>query len=251
MKRLYKFLLLLVFLYLLSSPEIMSQVSVNTDGSSPDPSAILEIKSNNKGLLLPRIDFNNRPLSPATGILIYVIANGPLGNGLYLFDGIGWLKIGIATYYIGQQAGGGTVFYVDTTGEHGLIAAPADMAGVQWGCEYTLIGSGAQHTAIGTGDTNTTAIVAGCYDPVFAAKVCKSSSMEGYTDWFLPSRDELDSVFVHEDIIGGFDPGWWYWSSSEFSDIYVFVKINSPAWINNHYMATKDYNLHFRCIRKF
>ena len=67
----------------------MSQVSINTDGSAPDPSAMLEIKSNNKGLLLPRIDFNNRPANPAMGLLIYVTANGRQGTDFIFLTGQG------------------------------------------------------------------------------------------------------------------------------------------------------------------
>ena len=104
MKTFNRILFLLAFLYLLNIHEAMSQVSVNTNGSAPDPSAMLEVSSDNKGLLLPRIDFNNRPASPAIGLLIYVISNGPLGNGLYLFDGSGWLKLNATNAFsIGQH----------------------------------------------------------------------------------------------------------------------------------------------------
>ena len=49
------------------------QVGINLDGSEPDPSAILDIKAVNRGLLIPRITTSSRNLipSPAKGLLIY------------------------------------------------------------------------------------------------------------------------------------------------------------------------------------
>lgn len=66
------------------------------DSYSPDSTAILDIKAINKGLLIPRINFNFRPINPANGLLIYVTANGPQGdNAFYFFDGNNWKKLDI------------------------------------------------------------------------------------------------------------------------------------------------------------
>jgi hypothetical protein len=114
---------------------------------------------------------------------------------------------------IGQSYGGGIIFYVDGTGQHGLIAAPSDQSSGVWGCAETSI---ATSTAIGTGQANTTAIVNGCTDTGIAAKICNDLDLNGYNDWFLPSKDELNQMYLHKAAIGGFaDYG--YWSSSEFS----------------------------------
>ena len=252
MKTPCKLLLLLILLFPLSIMEVMSQVSVNTDGSAPNSSAMLEIKSNNKGLLLPRLDFNNKPANPAVGLMIYVTAHGLYGNGVYVFDGIGWTKLATIGASIGQQAGGGVVFYVDSTGLHGMIAAMVDQGQAQWGCNGTLIGPAAQHLLFGTGDLNTAAIVAGCSQSAsFAAKVCDTLQLNGFTDWYLPSADEMDSVRVHGNVVGGLISSAWYWSSSEWdAGGGVFVTIDpgfSPYWI-----CTKAYDfVNIRCIRKF
>lgn len=60
-----------------------------------DPNAIFEATSPNKGVLLPRIDFNDRPTtSLVSGLLIYVIANGPQGNNcFYYWNGTSWVKL--------------------------------------------------------------------------------------------------------------------------------------------------------------
>ena len=73
-------------------------VAINNDGSLPDGNVMLDIKSTNKGILIPRIDFNDRPTSNLlSGILIYVIANGPQGNNaFYYYDGTTWVRLAIS-----------------------------------------------------------------------------------------------------------------------------------------------------------
>jgi|GEM_PF-5523620 len=71
-----------------------AQVAINDNGDPSDNSAMLDVKSTNKGLLIPRIDFNDKPNTPATGLLIFVIANGPNGNNaFYCYTGSQWVKI--------------------------------------------------------------------------------------------------------------------------------------------------------------
>jgi hypothetical protein len=67
-------------------------IAINTDGSIANASAILDIKSTNKGLLTPRLTQAQRDLinNPASGLLVYQIDNTP---GFYFFDGNGWTKI--------------------------------------------------------------------------------------------------------------------------------------------------------------
>lgn len=83
-------------LFMLCSMNLNAQnVAVNNDGSLPNANAILDIKSSNKGILIPRIDYNNRPtgISVPAGLLVFVTANGPLGNNAYYFyDGTSWLR---------------------------------------------------------------------------------------------------------------------------------------------------------------
>ncbi len=67
-------------------------VGINEDGGAPHASAMLDVESNSKGILIPRINYNNRPNNPATGLLIYVTSNGPLGNNtFYYYNGTDWL----------------------------------------------------------------------------------------------------------------------------------------------------------------
>jgi hypothetical protein len=128
-------------------------------------------------------------------------------------------------FIIGQNFGGGIIFYIDSTGQHGLIAAPSDQSyGAQWGCYGTILWNSS--TAIGTGQTNTTAIVNGCSEQGIPARICNDLVLNGYSDWFLPSKEELDLMYSQRIVIGGF-MSIYYWSSSEYSSI--------QAWGSNFY----------------
>jgi hypothetical protein len=94
-----------------------------------------------------------------------------------------------ASPYLGQSYAGGIVFYLDGTGQHGLVSAPADQGSYPWGCYNTNIATSA---AFGTGATNTATIVATCGEANIAAKVADNLVLNGYNDWFLPSVDELN-----------------------------------------------------------
>src|SRR5688572_22534920 len=52
---------------------LAQNVAINADGSNPDGSAMLDVKSNNKGLLIPRMSTTEREalVAPATGLLVY------------------------------------------------------------------------------------------------------------------------------------------------------------------------------------
>ncbi len=123
---------------------------------------------------------------------------------------------GIAStvYKIGDVGpGGGIVFYTTDNGKHGLEAAPADLTPSDWGCFGDLIGGTSQ--AIGTGAANTAAIIGGCVSAeVTAAERANDYELNGFTDWFLPSKDELNQLYLRQDVVGGFVSSL-YWSSSE------------------------------------
>ena len=144
---------------------------------------------------------------------------------------------------IGDQHSGGIVFYIDETGEHGLIAAMEDLTegatdtygwgfnGYEWGC-YQIDVSGADGQAIGTGYQNTMDIVnQGCDTEnggITAAQAALDAEINHYSDWYLPSNDELNEMYNtigpggQEGNIGGFS-GNWYWSSSENYSNFAWV----------------------------
>jgi len=95
---------------------------------------------------------------------------------------------------IGDSYQGGKVAYIDGTNIHGLIAATADQGtSTEWGCYGTAI-SGADGTAIGTGNQNTIDIMAGCSTAGIAARLAGDLVLNSYGDWHLPSKDELNKL---------------------------------------------------------
>jgi microcystin-dependent protein len=70
----------------------MAQVAVNTDGSSPNASAMLDVKSSTKGILIPRMTAVERGLiaSPVAGLLVYQ-TNAPAGY--YYYTGTAWKQM--------------------------------------------------------------------------------------------------------------------------------------------------------------
>jgi hypothetical protein len=125
---------------------------------------------------------------------------------------------------VGDFAEGGIVFYVDETGEHGLVAALFDIEGThEWGCFEEYV-SGADGEAIGTGYQNTMDIVnQGCVTEnggITAAQAALDAEVNGYSDWYLPSKEELYEIYStignvgSEGDIGGFSNAH-YRSSSE------------------------------------
>lgn len=111
---------------------------------------------------------------------------------------------------------GGIVFYIDNTGQHGLICAPEDQSsGIQW-YNGSYLTTGAIGVEIGTGQENTSIIVTIQGDGNYAAKLCDDLVLNGYDDWFLPSIEELHLMYLNLKLsaIGNF-ADWWYWSSTE------------------------------------
>jgi len=85
------FRILITLVLLLVSGSLFSQVAVNADGSSPDNSAMLDVKSTNRGLLISRIstDARDQIPSPAAGLLIYNKST----NQFNYFNGSYWCQL--------------------------------------------------------------------------------------------------------------------------------------------------------------
>ncbi|MEI7726450.1 MAG: hypothetical protein WCK09_15180 [Bacteroidota bacterium] len=154
--------------------------------------------------------------------------------------------LSLPDFCVGQEYGGGIIFYIDGTGQHGLIAATSDQSILEpWGCAGTTIGG--TYPAIGSGQSNTTAIVNNCSETVTAARLCNDLVWNSYSDWFLPSKDELDQMYLQRAFIGGFT-GIYYWSSSEYNA--------NLAWCQHMYTGSqsspgKTESISVRAVRAF
>jgi hypothetical protein len=106
---------------------------------------------------------------------------------------------------------GGIIFYDDGQGGGLEVFAP-DWTN-QWG-NYNLLMNSTNET-FGTGEANTNAIINASVDMSNAAIACDSCTKGGFTDWYLPSKDELELVYSNVIVPGylGVQSSY-YWSSS-------------------------------------
>ena len=271
-----------------------AQVGVNTN--TPDASSALEIESTTGGILIPRLTQTQRDAitDPATGLMIYQTNQT---TGFYFYDGTAWTKInGVAgpqgeagsqgiqgaqgeaglqgiqgvqgadgadatspTYSIGDVVNGGVVFWLDSTGQHGLVAAFSDYSTtVQWGCISTDLpnvlnvphnggnpaGSGAE---IGDGFNNTNDILTDCPNAP-AALAARSLGAQ----WFLPSAKELNEMYLNKTTlegVSGFNAfGNYYWSSTE----YGFDNAWRQYFLNGvQFDPSKSTTYYVRAVRAF
>jgi hypothetical protein len=183
---------------------------------------------------------------------------------MQVYNGTSWTNINgspAAPLQIGDLVEGGIVFYIaptptdldgDSDLDTGLVCSLQDVGSGAWGCQGTLIGTG---TAIGTGNQNTISIDGGCTTAGIPADICQNLTLDGYSDWFLPSKDELNQIY--EKIgqgnalglgnIGNF-VNTFYWSSTEDN--------SSFAWERNFFNgsqigASKASAIFVRAVRAF
>jgi hypothetical protein len=211
------------------------------------------LNSTSQGFLPPRLNSSqkNQLISPQAGTIIYCtdcisggvtmyyngsrwvelkdsyltkVEPGPTGD-ILKSNGSAWVSTNDPSiHYIGEQYGGGIVFYVFDGGRHGLIAAAEDQEingfGIDWDYSYPTTFIRASGDGIGAGLKNTSIIIARNSLYPTAASVCNdySFTVEGvkYGDWYLPSKFELDLLSRKTSIVRGFYNGFRYWSSTEF-----------------------------------
>ncbi len=164
---------------------------------------------------------------------------------------------------IGMEYQGGKLAYIIESGDsgyvsgetHGLIAATEDQStGIPWitGGLTQATANGGTSTALGTGQSNTTAMMDQIGYTGGAAEVCDDYTNTDtgtgvYSDWYLPSKDELNKLYLNRTAVGGFSPGY-YWSSSE--------NVSDKAWSQSFATGPQDHlnknnSFRVRAVRAF
>jgi hypothetical protein len=124
-----------------------------------------------------------------------------------------------AKFQLRQLYAGGIIFYLDSSKEHGLICGTSSIGNYEWGCNNSNVGWGTS-VNFGSGLSNTQNIMAACSGNNVAARVVKTSTINGYSDWYLPSEGEL---FMIKQNVSNFNlgPTGTFWSSSQDSQVHA------------------------------
>jgi hypothetical protein len=169
----------------------------------------------------------------------------------------------LVSYSVGDFAHGGIVFYVEETGQHGLICAKTDQSlGERWRAGYDIV-TRAQGDGIYAGKANTTIIISAQVfaDDGFPYAAHKCNILEiteggtNFGDWYLPSKYELNLMYENKETIeatalangGNVFSGSSYWSSTEYNKHEAFLH-----HFNGYLITTPKWEYHaVRAIRAF
>jgi hypothetical protein len=134
------------------------------------------------------------------------------------------------TYNVGDIVPelGGIVFYVDSSGKHGLVAAEMDQGAFPWGCIDDVI-TGANREGLFEGEKNTRDIIARCREERTSPLMCSNLALNGFKDWYLPSKDELNLMYLnlHKKGLGNFKNVWYHSSTQNEQKSYFSA---NAAW---------------------
>lgn len=158
-----------------------------------------------------------------------------------------------AAFKIGSQGpAGGIIFYDKGSYSDGwryLEAASEDQSVIaKWGCYGKSI-PGATGIAVSTGKSNTKALLENCGEANMAAKLCTAYRGGGKSDWFLPSKDELNLMYTNlkKNGVGSLASAT-YWSSSEGSANVAWAQSFSSGYKDDYNKYSTGY---VRAVRAF
>lgn len=157
---------------------------------------------------------------------------------------------------VGDSIQGGIIAYIltstdagyDPNVQHGLIVSLQDQSTSATWQNGTDTITGAAGTVFGTGLSNTNSIVSIQGAGNYAAKLCSDLVLNGYNDWYLPSKAELNLIYNNSFEDGGFSRYNYYWTASE-------VNANE-AWAQDFYDGTmlgkaKNNTYSVRAVRNY
>lgn len=233
---------ILIILAAVLSTVIAEAQSVGINTNTPNPSAQLDVSSTTKGFLPPRMDSTQRNAisSKAVGLIIY---NTTI-KSLEYWNGTNWYS---TVHFIGENFGGGIVFFIYDGGKHGLIAATVDQStGIQW---YNGISTttNAVRDGINAGQLNTERIISNQGVGSYASQICANYLGGGYGDWYLPSKSELILLSLQNTLFGIFGN---YWSSNEYDNNSLLAWVQSVSGPSAT-TTNKSFAFPVRAIRAF
>ncbi len=164
-------------------------------------------------------------------------------------------------YAIGVPYLGGKIAYLDASGIHGFVCALEDQSVTAYWA-FDNKSTGATNTSLQTsgvygisksgGRKNTDAIILKYGVGIYAASICAALTTGGANpgDWYLPSKGELNQLYLNKNILGGFAAST-YWSSSEYNTSFAWSQFfgDGGYQINTFYKAGEQ--LYVRAIRAF
>jgi hypothetical protein len=235
----------------LISPNIGNAVasSLYVGNQSLNTSAILEANSTTKGFLPPRMTAAQRDgiSTPLQGLIIYCTNCGLKGE-INVYDGFSWSTFSgsnpTTPLTIGTNYGGGIITYFFEPGDigyvagqlHGLIVSTSDAtlngpsvwaSAFPWEINNSMIST--TSTSIGTGMSNTNMIISNQGTGNYAAYMARNFNANGYYDWYLPSKDELNIILANRIQAGVNFASNYYWSSSEAGNYVYWQYYNSSS----------------------
>jgi hypothetical protein len=168
---------------------------------------------------------------------------GALTKGQYRYE----VTENPATYTAGDFVQGGLYTFTDS-GYAYITAAVDQSSNAPWGCEGTDIAGTVG--SIGTGPANTALIVANCATAGIAARLADQLVLNSFSDWFLPSLEELLEVYANLASAGlGSFVNQSYWSSTQVSATQAFTVDMNNGNANQHNKSQT--NRHTRAMRRF
>ncbi|MDD4210004.1 MAG: hypothetical protein PHI52_06675, partial [Bacteroidales bacterium] len=183
------------------------------------------------------------------------------GSGIIISNNV----IGAKTYNIGDSAHGGIVFWIDATGQHGLVCAKTNQSeSIRW-----YAGTNGNTQALGdgpfAGKLNTAIIIAahvsiGDDDSTYAARLCNelvvTQGGKNYGDWYLPSKEEMYMIAQNASIINATATSYggtaltngYYWTSLETGTNTAWLQLIGFGIMPNY---SKNLQYKVRAVRAF